>query len=85
MQWCVELSDSARKFLSRVHKKDELRLRGALRDMVYNPYAGYVWKIRGGENIWRRRVGAYWIFFELDEIRRIVSVSGIERRGSNTY
>lgn len=30
-----------------------------------NPYAGDIEKIKGEENMWRRRIGAYRIFYEI--------------------
>lgn len=85
MQWRIELSQSARKFLKRVPKKDGQRIRAALLAMTYNPYTGDVWKMRGVKETWRYRIGAYRIFFELNETACTVLVYGIERRTSSTY
>lgn len=52
--------------------------------MRLNPYAGDVLKLEGGE-AWRRRIGAYRIFFVIDQAERSVLVFRIERRGSGTY
>ena len=84
MSWHVELAKSARKFLFRVPKKDASRIKTALNEMVQNPYAGDIVKLKG-DLVWRRRVGSYRVFFEIYESSRSVRVYGIERRGSNTY
>ncbi len=84
MAWHVDLAESANKFLSRIPKKDSIRIRAALQKMAESPYTGDIEKLKG-DFVWRRRVGSYRIFFELYESRRVVRVYGIERRGSNTY
>jgi mRNA-degrading endonuclease RelE of RelBE toxin-antitoxin system len=84
MIWRVELSDSAQKFLKRIPAKDEARIRAGFLEMMHNPYAGDVWKLRG-EGVWRRRIGSYRVFFEIYELTRNVRVYGVERRGSHTY
>ena len=50
-----------------------------------NPFAGDTRKLQGLNNIWRRRVGAYRIFYEIEKTRRLVHIFKVERRGSNTY
>jgi len=50
-----------------------------------NPFLGDIEKIKGEENIWRRRVGAYRIFCEIVSQDRIIYVFRVERRTSSTY
>ncbi|HEY4508524.1 MAG TPA: type II toxin-antitoxin system RelE/ParE family toxin [Candidatus Paceibacterota bacterium] len=84
MAWQIDLAGSANKFLSRIPKKDTLRINAALQRMAESPYTGDIEKLKG-DSVRRRRIGSYRVFFELFESVRVVRVYGIERRGSNTY
>ncbi len=84
MLWQIDLAESANKFLTRIPKKDALRIKAALQGMAEGPYTGDIEKLKG-DSVWRRRIGSYRIFFELFEAIRVVRVYGIERRGSNPY
>ncbi|PIQ07418.1 MAG: hypothetical protein COW72_00415 [Candidatus Nealsonbacteria bacterium CG18_big_fil_WC_8_21_14_2_50_37_10] len=42
-------------------------------------------KMRGEKNVWRRRVGAYRIFYELIQKEKVIHVFWVERRTSKTY
>ena len=50
-----------------------------------NPYFGDIQKMRGEENSWRRRVGAYRIFYKIKDSEKLILVFRIERRTSKTY
>jgi len=41
--------------------------------------------MRGEENIWRRRVGAFRVFYELLPQEKVVYVFHVKRRTSKTY
>jgi len=41
--------------------------------------------MKGEENVWRRRVGAYRIFYELISKEKTINVFRVERRTSKTY
>jgi mRNA-degrading endonuclease RelE of RelBE toxin-antitoxin system len=41
--------------------------------------------MKGEENVWRRRAGAYRIFYELIPKTKIIYVFRVERRTSKTY
>jgi len=56
-----------------------------LEQLGEDPYAGDVEKLDGRENVWRRRVGSYRIFYELSVAKRTVFIFKIERRTSATY
>ncbi len=51
--------------------------------MEAHPYSGDVVKLKGLAVTFRRRVGSYRIFFDVDGQR--VNVLAIERRTSTTY
>jgi mRNA-degrading endonuclease RelE of RelBE toxin-antitoxin system len=50
-----------------------------------DPFAGDVIKLEGEDNLWRRRVGSYRVFFAVDTTAKTVAVTAILRRTSKTY
>lgn len=56
-----------------------------MRSMAADPFAGDVLKLEGEDNLWRRRVGSYRIFFAVNSAARTVGVTAITRRTSKTY
>src|SRR3990172_560267 len=73
------------KELERIPLSDQNRVLAAIEQLPLNPLAGDIEKMKGEQNSWRRRVGAYRIFYELDAKEKIIHVFRIERRTSNTY
>lgn len=85
MSWDLRVDDGVKKFLKRIPKKDAKRVSGIIRELASNPYNGDIEKMGGEENSWRRRMGAYRVFYEIHTDRKIVHVFHTERRGSKTY
>jgi mRNA-degrading endonuclease RelE of RelBE toxin-antitoxin system len=53
--------------------------------MLKDPYSGDIKFLRGTDRAVRRRVGAWRIMFDVDDDRRIIVVTDVKRRDSNTY
>lgn len=85
MNWQIKIANTARKNLKRFPVKDIANIKSALDELVFNPYYGDVQKMDGSENSWRRRIGAYRIFFDIDKKRKIINITHIKRRTSSTY
>ena len=83
--WHLEIDPSVYKTLTRVPKKDSVRIGAAIEQLVVNPYAGDTHKLGGEDIVWRRRIGSYRIFFELHVGMHHISVFELTRRGSKTY
>lgn len=83
--WNVVASGDAQRRLRRIPPKDAERILAAFRGMEANPYEGDIEKLGGEENRWRRRVGAYRIFYRLYPSEKRILIIEIERRGSHTY
>jgi mRNA-degrading endonuclease RelE of RelBE toxin-antitoxin system len=83
--WLVVLAGPAQKSLKRTPSNDQARIRFALDAMEENPFQGDVRKLQGGREGFRRRVGDWRIFFDLDLEEHRVVVTAIERRTSTTY
>ena len=85
MNWTVVIDGDAKKYIGRIPRKDADRIREVLKELAYNPYAGDIEKMKGDKDIWRRRVGAYRIFYEILTAKRMIFVFEVKRRTSSTY
>lgn len=85
MRWKVKIAKRASKELKYIPKKDAKRLLLVLERLTKNPYRGDIEKIRGENNVWRRRVGNYRILYEIIPKRRHIDVFQIRRRTTATY
>ena len=56
-----------------------------MEECAVNPYAGDIEKMEGTEDIWRRRIGAYRITYEIRTKEKMVYVFEVAHRTSNTY
>ena len=84
--WNVWLSRSAQKTLTRAPRPERERLQHALDEMALDPFAGDVLTLKGEErSSFRRRVGAWRIFFDVERDVLRVSVVDIARRTTTTY
>ncbi|MDP2703963.1 MAG: type II toxin-antitoxin system RelE/ParE family toxin [bacterium] len=83
--WGLKVRTRAEKTIARFPRKDALVLLEAIELLPRNPFAGDIEKMKGEENIWRRRIGAYRIFYELRINENVVYVFRVERRASKTY
>ncbi|MBI2669895.1 MAG: type II toxin-antitoxin system RelE/ParE family toxin [Candidatus Yanofskybacteria bacterium] len=85
MAWKVIIDPSVAKGLKKINRTDRYYIKGAIDEMNLNPYTGDIRNITGQTNIWRKRVGAYRIFYEINLSLKIVHIFKIERRTSTTY
>jgi len=53
--------------------------------MGSDPFTGDVERLKDERAAFRRRVGDWRIFFDVDPERRVVNVSSVERRTTTTY
>jgi mRNA-degrading endonuclease RelE of RelBE toxin-antitoxin system len=82
--WEIVLTGPARKSLERIPSLDRQRIEAALKEMAENPFQGDLKLLKGQEKTFRRRIGAWRVFFfRVPNEKRIV-VSAIERRTSTT-
>jgi len=85
MNWDVEIAKRAKKQIKIFPKKDANRTITFLEQIAENPYQGDIEKIEGEKNIWRRRVGAYRVLYEIFPRQRFIHILNIQRRTSTTY
>ncbi|KKU76919.1 MAG: hypothetical protein UY78_C0001G0015 [Parcubacteria group bacterium GW2011_GWA1_53_13] len=83
--WALRVRMRVWKDIAVFPRKDRERLSQIIEDLARNPYVGDIEKMRGEENTWRRRVGAFRIFYELFPQEKVIFVFHVERRTSKTY
>ena len=83
--WTVLTDPQVHKQLRGIPKRDADRIVFAITGMAANPYAGDIARMQGEQDVWRRRVGSYRIFYEVSVQERLVQVYRVARRTSTTY
>ena len=83
--WILQIDSSLIKSLKRLPRKDGRRILSEIESLSSNPFTGDIQKMKGEDNVWRRRVGSYRIFYEVISKKRAVYVYHIERRTTTTY
>ncbi|OHA00890.1 MAG: hypothetical protein A3C11_01345 [Candidatus Sungbacteria bacterium RIFCSPHIGHO2_02_FULL_49_12] len=81
----MQIDQTVHKFLRRLPRRDVARLLVVLNSLPQDPFRGDIQKMQGEENVWRRRVGAYRIRYELIPQGKAIYVFLVERRTSATY
>lgn len=84
MTWEFIVDDDAKRRLRRFPRKDQEHIAAALIEMENDPFSGDVVKLKGTGGF-RRRVGAYRIFFDVNFPMHRIEVTDIVRRTSATY
>jgi len=85
MKWNVKIARRVLKDIRRFPQKDADYLLFVLEEIAENPYQGDIQKIKGEENVWRRRVGSYRILYEIFFVKKFIWIFDIKRRATNTY
>ncbi len=83
--WALQIDPQILKTLKRFPKQDKERILEAVKSIQADPYFGDIQKIKGEENVWRRRIGSYRIFYEIYTKENAIYVFHAERRTSTTY
>ena len=83
--WQVIVAKPAQKLLARAPRPERERIWEALEAMRIDPLAGDVRPLTNQPTAFRRRVGHWRIFFDLNQEIQRVDVTAIERRTSTTY
>ena len=83
--WVIKIAPKARKVLEWLPNKDHRLISEAFDNMTADPFSGDIVRLHSERSEWRRRVGNYRIFFDVETSVHIVDVVEIDRRTSNTY
>jgi len=83
--WVLHVKSGVSKAIKRFPEKDKGTIVAVIDSLANDPFLGDIQKIKGEENVWRRRTGSYRIFYEIYTTARLIEVFRVERRGSKTY
>jgi len=83
MNWTLLVAKAARRSLAKFPAKDQARVEAAMDRMAADPFSGDIRRLEPCG--WRRRVGNYRIFFDIDMDLHLIQVTAISRRTSSTY
>lgn len=83
--WDLQVDPGIPKVLKRMPRRDVEVILDVIRFLSSNPYFGDIQKMKGENNVWRRCVGSYRIFYKVKTAEKIVLVFRLERRTSATY
>ena len=85
MAWQLRIAKQAARKLKKVPRKDQERIAGAIAEMRASPFRGDIARLKNEPAAWRRRVGNYRIFFDVDMGELLVDITDIRRRTTTTY
>ncbi len=83
--WVLQVDPSVLKILKKFPEKDTRRILEVLRYLPTDPYFGDIQKLKGHQDEWRRRIGAYRVFYSIRSHIRTILVFHVEKRVSKTY
>jgi len=83
--WTLKVNERVYKTLTRFSQKDRVKLARVIEELPFDPYQGDIEKMEGEEKSWRRRIGAFRIFYEIISQEKVIYVFRVERRTSKTY
>lgn len=83
--WDLEIDPVIFKILKKIPRQNAEIILEIIKLLPINPYFGDIQKMKGGPDVWRRRIGAYRIFFKIKTKEKIILVFNLERRTSSTY
>jgi mRNA interferase RelE/StbE len=85
MSWSIIIDPSVRKALRHIPKNDAKRVSLLFKELAVNPHSGDIDKMEGEDDVWRRRIGSYRIFYEIHKNKKIIYIFKLKRRTSTTY
>lgn len=83
--WDLQIDSNIYKILKQIPRNNAEKILGIIKLLPINPYFGDIQKMKGEDNVWRRRIGSYRIFYKLKLNEKTIIVFHLERRTSKTY
>ncbi len=83
--WDLQVDPGVFKTLKKIPRRDAKAILVVIKLLPVDPYFGDIQKMKDGENVWRRRVGSYRIFYKVKVSEKRILVFKLERRTSRTY
>jgi mRNA-degrading endonuclease RelE of RelBE toxin-antitoxin system len=85
MKWGLAITSRAKRQLGRLSAPERDQIDHAFSEMREDPFRGSIKFLRGLDGALRRRVGDWCVLYELNQENKIIGVTAVKRRGSNTY
>ena len=83
--WDLQIDPSVLRELKKIPKNYVGTILEVIKLLPVGPYFGDIQKMKGEKNTWRRRIGAYRLFYKIISEKKIILVFKLERRTSKTY
>lgn len=83
--WILHIDPNVHKTLRRIQQNDTEKILGIIKLLSIDPYFGDIQKLKDDRDVWRRRVGAFRIFYKVKSKEKVILVFHLERRTSKTY
>jgi mRNA-degrading endonuclease RelE of RelBE toxin-antitoxin system len=85
MKWGLAITSSAKRQLRRLSAPELSDINRAFSEMCEDPFRGDAKFLRGLDGALRRRIGDWRILYELNQEHKVIVITAVKRRGSNTY
>jgi mRNA interferase RelE/StbE len=79
-EYAITFSRSARKELEKLPPQLVERVVPKIESLVLRPRPAGCKKLKGGQNLWRIRVGDYRVVYSLDDARQVVDIVAVRHR-----
>ncbi len=83
--WVLHIDPSVARALKKFQRPYAEAIFEVIRLMPVSPFFGDIQRMKGEENVWRRRIGAYRLFYKVLQRERAILIFHVERRTSKTY
>lgn len=83
--WDLQIDPSVYRTLKKTPRHDAEAILNVIKLLPVDPFYGDIQKMKGENNVWRRRIGVYRIFYKIKVIEKVILVFHLERRTSRTY
>ncbi len=80
MYYTIEFKPSAARELSKIPRPEQIRIAHRIDALAIDPYPHGVEKIKGGENIFRFRVGDYRVVYSVENKQLLILVVKVGHR-----
>ena len=83
--WVLRIDPGVLKTLKQIPRPKAEAIFEILKFLPKDPYFGDIQKIENQDDVWRRRMGSYRLFYRIKQKEKIILVFRLERRTSKTY
>lgn len=83
--WDLKIDPDVFKVLKKIPRYNAEAILKVVGLLPLDIYFGDIQKIKGEQDVWRRRIGSYRIFYKIKMAEKVILIFHIERRNSKTY